>query len=77
MISGETTIDLEDQSIVLAAGDSAYLDSGTPRLYRNAGDEPAVLPGVLERTVASGSDGVVSSASADGARAGRRKARTA
>lgn len=65
VISGEITIDLEDQSIVLTAGDSAYLDSGTPRLYRNAGSEPATMIGVLERSSASSPGGAVSSTSTD------------
>jgi quercetin dioxygenase-like cupin family protein len=48
VLTGEITIDIgSGEPIVLHAGDTAYLQSGTPRKYENRGSETAAYIGVL------------------------------
>lgn len=48
VLAGEVTLEIEGRApIVLGTGDTAYLASGTPRKYLNAGGAPATMIGVL------------------------------
>lgn len=48
VIDGELTLQIEGwDTAVLRAGDSVYLEAGTPRSYRNEGDGPVTYMGVV------------------------------